>query len=222
MDIGSFATSLKLAFFVTSILLIVCLPIAYWRVRSRKPIALVVESLVSLPMVLPPTVLGFYLLWFLSPMQGVGKTLFELFHIRLVFSFPGLVLAGCLAGLPFMFQPLVSGLMRMDRSTIEASYTLGKGRWETFLRIVMPGIRPAIVSGTILTFMHSLGEFGLVLMIGGSLAGQTKTISIELYEKIEAFEFDGAFFWAGGLLAMSFVSIVVINLLSRDTKRVSC
>jgi molybdate transport system permease protein len=180
------------------------------------------ESLIILPMVLPPTVLGFYMLLFFSPGQGLGKTIFEIFHLRLVFSFPGLVLASCLASIPFMFQPLVSGLRRMDGKTIEASYTLGKSRWETFFRIVIPGIKPSLISGIILTFMHCLGEFGLVLMIGGSLEGQTKTISIGLYEKIEAFDFNGASRWAAGLLIISFISILIINFLSKENKTKLC
>jgi molybdate transport system permease protein len=173
-------------------------------------------------MVLPPTVLGFYLLLFFSPMQGLGRIFSNIFHLRLVFSFPGLLLASCVAGLPFMFQPLVSGLRHLDIKTIEASYMLGKSPQETFFRIVIPDIKPALLAGCILTFMHTLGEFGLVLMIGGSLAGETKTVSIEIYEKIEAFDFQGASHWAAGLLILSFSSILILNFLSKEHARVLC
>jgi len=169
--------------------------------------------------VLPPTVLGFYLLVFLSPLSPLGSWLESSFGLRLVFSFPGLVLASCVAGLPFMLAPLAAGIRGIPEALLEASWTLGKGRLETFVRIVLPQLRPSLLAGAITTFAHTLGEFGVVLMIGGSIPGVTKVISIAIYERTEAQDFAQVHVYAAVLLVVSYCGVVLLGKLGQRPRR---
>lgn len=214
-----FLVSARLAAAVTSILLVLCPPLARLRLSTDKAFAALLESVAILPMVLPPTVLGFYFLAGLSPSSPVGAFLERRFGIRLLFTFPGLVLAGCIVCFPFMYQSLKAAMLSVDPRLLETSYTLGKGRAETFFRVLLPNILPGIMAGSVLAFAHAIGEFGVVLMVGGGIAGSTKTAAIALFESTEAYDYAGAKTYALVLLATSFVGVALVNLVQRERRR---
>ena len=211
--------TLKLAFFATLILLAVGLPLAYWLAYTRQKWRPVVEAIISLPIVLPPTVLGFYLLLILSPNSGLGNWLDDLMGLRFVFTFEGLVLASMIYSLPFMVHPLQAGLIGIPRSLREASILLGKSTWTTFWRVLVPNMKPAIVTAIVLTFAHTIGEFGLVLMIGGSIPGVTKVASIAIYEEVEALNYSAAHILSGILVVLSFFILLVIFIINSRYRR---
>ncbi len=192
----------KLAFITTVILFFIGLPIAVFLVFKNFRLKTFVEALIALPLVLPPTVLGFYFLIFL------GK-------IDLAFTFEGLVIASVVYSLPFMVQPIHSALMSFPKSLIEASYTLGKSKLETFLKVVVPNIKSSIITAIVLTFAHTIGEFGVVLMVGGSIPGETKVASIAIYEEVEALNYDMANKYALILIVISFLTIFLVYLFNR-------
>lgn len=161
--------TLKLALVTTVILFIVALPLAYWLSETRIKVKPVVEALVSMPLVLPPTVLGFYLLVAFSPQNAFGHWLEKVLDIKLVFTFSGIVLASCLYSLPFMVQPLQSGLASIPTSIKEASLLMGKSKWTILRKVLLPNIKPSVLTACVLTFAHTMGEFGVVLMIGGNI-----------------------------------------------------
>jgi len=219
VDLVPFRVSLSLAFSATLILVLATFPLAWIFATSKRRWLPFVESLFSLPLVLPPTVLGFYLLVFFSPYSPVGEFLKATFGITLVFSFPGMVLASCVSGLPFMVSALRNGILAVPRSLMEASWTLGKGHLETIVRVVLPNMRPAILAGVVTTFAHCLGEFGVVLMIGGSIPGLTKTVSIAIYERVEAQDFSSAHAYAMVLVAISYLGVFALNHIQRLERR---
>jgi len=163
--------------------------------------------------VLPPAVLGFSLLVFLSPYSVLGEFFDRHFGLRLVFNFSGLVIASCIYSLPFMFQPLQAGFASLPKSLFEASYSLGKGRWETLLRVALPNIKPSLLTALIVSFAHTLGEFGVVLMIGGSVSEQTKVASIAIYEATETLDFAQAHAYSALMLIFSFVVLLMMHFL---------
>ncbi len=218
IDLLPFAVSLQLGLWVTVILAVCMFPFAWIFARSTKAWVPWVESLFSLSLVLPPTVLGFYLLLFFSPLSPLGQFLDNTFGLRLVFTFPGLVLASCIAGMPFMITALRNGIMAIPEHVLEASWTLGKGRLETIWHVVLPNMRPAILAGVITTFAHTLGEFGVVLMIGGSLPGISKVVSIAIFERVEAQDFASAHVYAGILLLTSYVGVFLLNRIQRTQR----
>ena len=196
--------TLKLATVTTMVLLLVGLPLAWWLAHTRfrgKPL---LEALVSMPLVLPPTVIGFYLLLMLSPAHGLGRFLHDIFGIQLVFSFPGLVLASVIYSLPFMVSPIQSGLESLPKSLREASLNLGKSTWQTLWRVELPNIGPNLLTAIVLTFAHTMGEFGLVLMMGGNLPGKTRVASIEVFDRVERMDYDGAHVYALVLMGLGF------------------
>jgi molybdate transport system permease protein len=219
VEAAPFLVSLRLGAWVTAILLTICFPLAWSLARARGPWAIWVESLVSLPLVLSPTVLGFYLLAAFSPRGPVGSFLLSSFGLRLAFSFPGIVLGGCVSGLPFMLTALKAGISGVSRNVVEASYSLGKGRIETAFRVVIPNMKGAFVAGLVTTFAHAIGEFGIVLMIGGSIPGATRTVSIAVYERVEALDFAGAQAYAIVLVVASYAAVLAINALQRAEAR---
>ncbi len=219
MDPSPFAVSLRLGAWVTAILLVIAFPLAWALARARRPWAIAVESLATLPLVLSPTVLGFYLLTAMSPRSPAGAFLLSAFGLRLAFSFEGIVLGGCVSGLPFMLTALKAGISGVSGSLVEASYSLGKGRVETALRVVIPNMKGAFVAGLVTTFAHAIGEFGIVLMIGGSIPGVTRTVSIAVYERVEALDFAGAQAYALVLVAASYVTMLALNALQRSEAR---
>jgi molybdate transport system permease protein len=214
-----FWVSAQLGLWVTAILLIVGFPLAWLFAFSRSRWVVWVESVFSLPLVLAPTVVGFYLLLLLSPQNGLGKLFQNLFGVRLAFSFPAIVFAGCVSALPSMLAGLKTGLLSLPVSLLEASATLGKGPLETFFRVVLPQMRGGVLVGIILTFAHTLGEFGVVLMIGGSLPGITKVVSIAIYERVEALDFGAAHLYSLVLIAVAYPLVVILNYLQRRESR---
>ena len=204
----------KLALVVTLILLIIATPIAYWLSNSKSRLKPVVETLVSMPLVLPPTVLGFYFLMAFSPNNGVGSWLNSVLGIKLVFSFTGLVIASVIYSLPFMVHPIQSGLSSISKSITEASYVMGKSKWETLFKIQLPQIKPALLTGIVLSFAHTVGEFGVVLMIGGNIPGKTKVASIAIYDEVEALNYDAANFYSLVLFAITFCILLLVYLVN--------
>jgi len=200
----------KLAGATTLILFIIGMPIAYWLSFNRFPGKSVVEALICMPMVLPPTVMGYYLLVAFSPQSGVGAFLESHFDFRLAFTFQGILVASVVFGLPFMIQPLQNGLMALPDSLREASYTLGKSRVTTFFRVLLPNIKPSIVTAVAMTFAHSIGEFGIVLMVGGNMPGETKVASIAIYDEVQALNYGVANQYAFILFILSFVLLTII------------
>jgi len=217
LDWVPFWVSFQLGVWVTCLLLVMAFPLAWVFAFSKRGWVVWVESVFSLPLVLAPTVLGFYLLLFLSPNGPLGKFFLDTFGIRLAFSFPGIVFAGCVSGLPYMMAGLKTGLLGVPTNLLEASATLGKGPWETFFRIVLPNMKAGVTSGMVLTFAHTLGEFGVVLMIGGSIPGVTKVVSIAIYERVEALDFGSAQLYALVLIAVAYPGVLLLNHLQRRT-----
>lgn len=215
LDPTPFVVSLQLGLWVTVVLAVTMFPFAWVFARSKGAWVPWVETLFSLSLVLPPTVLGFYLLVFFSPFSPVGQFLQNTFGLKLVFTFPGLVVASCIAGTPFMVTALRNGILAVPEHLLEASWTLGKGRLETVWRVVLPNMRPALLAGVVTTFAHTLGEFGVVLMIGGSLPGVTKVVSIAIFERTEAQDLVVAHWYAGILLVVSYAAVFLLNQIQR-------
>ena len=224
MDI-TFAQTLwitfKLAFATTVILIIIGLPFAYWLTYSRIKIKPLIEALVSMPMVLPPSVIGYYMLVIYSPRNWFGAWLNDAFNVRLAFSFEGVLIASVIFSLPFMIQPLHNGLRALPDSLREASFTLGKSKSMTFFRILLPSIKPSIITAVALTFAHTIGEFGIVLMVGGNMPGETRVASIAIYDEVQSLNFKVANQYAFILFAVSFVMLATIYSVNKkyDTWR---
>ncbi len=202
--------TLKLASLTTLILFGLALPLAYWLAYSRFRGKILVEAVIGLPLVLPPSVLGFYLLLAFSPGHFFGAWVEEVFGMRLVFSFPGLVLASVIYSLPFMVYPLQAGLRALPPSLREASYTLGKSAWTTFFRVLLPNAKSAVLTALVLTFAHTVGEFGVVLMIGGSIPGVTKVASVAIYNEVEALNYAAANQYALVLFVVTFAILLLV------------
>jgi molybdate transport system permease protein len=201
--------TVRLAAATTIVLLAVGVPIAWWLARSRAPWRPVVEAVIALPLVLPPTVLGFYLLLAMGPEGPLGILWAGATGGRLVFSFEGLLVASVIYSLPFAVQPFSLAFAAVDRSLLETSWTLGRSGLATFLRVVVPLSAGGILTGMVLSFAHTLGEFGVVLMVGGSIPGETRTVSIAIYDRVQALDFNGAAATALPLLLASFVVLAV-------------
>ncbi len=204
----------QLALVTTLILLFVGIPIAIWLNRSRSRIKPVIATLVSMPLVLPPTVLGFYFLLAFSPGNSFGRWIDDWFGIQLVFSFGGLVLASVIYSLPFMVHPLQSGIAGLPKSLTEASYVLGKSRWTTLWAVILPNIRSSLLTGIILSFAHTVGEFGVVLMIGGNIPGKTRVASIAIYDEVEALNYASANFYSAILFSITFIILLLVYLIN--------
>ncbi|MGB3468058.1 MAG: molybdate ABC transporter permease subunit [Cyclobacteriaceae bacterium] len=204
----------KLALVTTTVLFIVSLPLAYWLSISRLKIKPVLETLISMPLVLPPTVLGFYLLIAFSPNNAFGQWLDHLLGIRLVFSFAGLVIASVIYSLPFMVHPLQSGFTAIPDSLREAAYTMGRSKIKTLTQVLIPNIKPAILTGIVLTFAHTVGEFGVVLMIGGNIPGETRVASIAIYDEVETLDYGTANQYSLLLFSVSFIILLAVYLVN--------
>ncbi|WP_435623822.1 molybdate ABC transporter permease subunit [Flagellimonas sp.] len=206
--------TLKLALVTTLLLLVISIPLASWLAHTKSKLKPVLETLVSMPLVLPPTVLGFYFLVAFSPGNAFGNWLNEWFGIKLVFSFSGLVLASILYSLPFMVHPIQSGLSSIPPSFKEASYLMGKSKWETLTKVLLPNIKPALLTGIVLAFAHTIGEFGVVLMIGGNIPEVTKVASIAIYDEVEALNYGAANFYSVILFVTTFVILLSVYLIN--------
>lgn len=196
--------TLRLAGVTTIVLLAAGVPIARWLSRSTSRLRPVVETIVSMPLVLPPTVLGFYLLLAFNPAGPLGRFLESTLGLRFVFSFSGLVVASVVYSLPFMVQPLLAGFRSLPPSLAEASATLGKSPLETLFRVLLPAMRPAVVSAIVLSFAHTIGEFGVVLMVGGNIPGVTRVASIAVFDEVESMRYGAANAYALLLVALTF------------------
>jgi molybdate transport system permease protein len=205
----------ELAAVTTAILLAIGVPLAYALAFGRFRLKPAVETLVSMPLVLPPSVLGFYLLLAFSPQYAFGRWLAETFDLQLVFSFAGLVVGSVIFSLPFMVQPIQAGFQHLPASLIEAADTLGKSRRITLFRVLLPNIRPALLAGTVLSFAHTIGEFGVVLMIGGSIPGVTRVASIAIYDEVEGLNYAAAHVYAGVLFAVTFAILLAVYVINK-------
>lgn len=210
IDYSSVTLTLKLAATTVSILLLIGTPIAWWLAHTRSRLKGVIGAVVALPLVLPPTVLGFYLLVFLGP-QGWGGFITQKLGLGLLpFSFAGLVVASVLYSMPFVVQPLQNAFEAIGRRPLEVAATLRAGPWDRFVSVAMPLARPGFITAAVLGFAHTVGEFGLVLMIGGNIPGQTRVVSVDIYNHVEALEYAQAHWLAGGLVLFSFVVLFVL------------
>lgn len=210
MDWQPLWLTFRLAIITSIILFIVALPLAYWLAFAKFKGRGLVEAIIGMPLVLPPSVLGFYLLLAFSPSYCFGAWIENIFGLRLVFSFPGLVIGSVIYSLPFMVYPLRAGLQSLPASLREASYTLGKSRFETFYKILLPNCKSAILTAIVLTFAHTIGEFGVVLMIGGNIPGVTKVASVAIYNEVEALNYSGANQYALILFAITFIILLLV------------
>jgi molybdate transport system permease protein len=205
----------KLAGVTTLILCFIGIPFAWWLSQTRIRFKPVLEALVSMPLVLPPSVLGFYLLLAFSPTHWFGHFMDQEVGLKLAFSFEGLVLGSVIFSFPFLVHPVQSGFQNLSPSLSEAAYTLGKSRWQTFLHVLLPNIKPQLLAGVVLAFAHTIGEFGVVLMIGGNMPGQTRVASIAIYDEVEALNYDAANFYALVLFGVCFTILLTVYLLNK-------
>jgi molybdate transport system permease protein len=215
MNWQAIALTLRLAVTVSAVLIVIGLPLGYWIAFSRWRWKFLIESMVAMPLVLPPTVLGFYFLLLLGRSGLVGAWLYRTFGVTLPFSFAGLVIASVLYSLPFAVQPLAVGFAAVDRKLIAASALLGASRLRTFLRVILPLSLTHLLTAVVLSFAHTLGEFGVVLMVGGNIPGVSRTISIAIYDNVQALNYSSANQNALCLLIFSFVILSAVYALNR-------
>ena len=215
VELGPVWLSLQLATITVIVLLIVATPLAWWLAFTRSKARTVIEAVVAMPLVLPPTVLGFYLLVLLGPSGLVGSAWLRLTDTTLTFSFTGLVIASALYSFPFAVQPLQDAFQSVGRAPLEAAATLGAGPVERFWRVASPLALRGYVTAVVLSFAHTLGEFGVVLMVGGNIPGRTKVISIAIYEHVETIEYAQAHVLAAMLLVFSFLVLLLVYSLTR-------
>jgi len=219
MELTPIWLSLKLAAITTVILVIIGIPIAYWLSRRSSIFKVIVEALLTMPLVLPPSVLGFYLLISFSPNSVLGHWLLQYFNVSLVFSFEGLVVASVIYSLPFMISPVKSALVHLPDSLAEASYTMGKSKLSTFYSVLLPNIKSSLYTASVLTFAHTLGEFGVVLMIGGKLEGITKVASIAIYDAVDNNQYAEANQYSLVLFAITFIIVILVFIFNRNASR---
>jgi len=215
IDLTPVFLTFKLALITVVILLVFSVPLAWWLSTTSSKFKPFLESLTALPLVLPPTVLGFYLLIMLSQNGVVGQAWQELTGSPLAFSFTGLVIASCIYSLPFVVQPLQTAFEKLDKKSIEAAYTLGASHLRTFILVIIPMIRRGLITALVLGFAHTVGEFGVVLMVGGNIPGETQVISIAIYEAVETLDYATAHWMSLGLLVFSMLVLLIVYSLNR-------
>jgi molybdate transport system permease protein len=208
-------TTLELSAVTTLVLLLLGTPLAWWLARTSSRLAVAVEAVVALPLVLPPTVLGFYMLVALGPRGPIGGTLESLGLPHLAFTFTGLVIASTIYSLPFMVQPLKDAFAAVGARMTEVAATLRAGPWDRFFTVVVPLARRGFLTAITLTFAHTVGEFGVVLMVGGNIPGETRVLSIAIYDHAESMDYASAHLLSGGLLAASFLLLLTVYLVNR-------
>jgi len=214
LELQPLLLTLKLATHTTLLLTIVGIPLAYWLAFGHSRIRYIAEVISSLPLVLPPTVLGFYLLLLFSPNSLVGHWLIDSFNLRLVFSYPGLVIGSMVFSLPFMVLPLTSAFRQLPSNLLDAARTLGKSEVNILARVILPNCKMGFIGALILTFAHTVGEFGVALMIGGNIPEHTQVASIALYHEVETLNYSAAHLYAAVLVGFSFVVLLTLRLLS--------
>jgi molybdate transport system permease protein len=215
LEYEPFLISFKLAGITTFILFLLSVPLAWYLSQTKSKAKPVLEAITALPIVLPPSVLGFYILVTLSYNSPLGAFFDKYFGIELVFNFTGLVIASCFYSLPFMVQPLQSGFESLNKNMLEASYISGKSKFETVLKVALPNIKPALLTATIVTFAHTVGEFGVVLMVGGSIPGETKVASVAIYEMVEVMDYTSAHIYSGIMVVISFIVLLSVYIFNR-------
>jgi len=219
MDESFFQTmklTFELAAITTLILLCIGIPLGYYLSQTKSKFKPALEAVVSMPLVLPPSVLGFYLLLAFSPKNSFGAWLDESFGLRLVFSFEGLIVASIIFSLPFMVHPIQSGFSALSKSLQEASYILGKSKFQTLWFVLLPNIKTSLLTGAVITFAHTVGEFGVVLMIGGNIEGETKVASIAIYDEVEALNYTLANQYALTLFIISFAILLFVYAINKS------
>lgn len=219
LEFEPFILSFKLALTTTIILFIIALPLAWYLSQTKSKIKPVLEALTALPIVLPPSVLGFYILYTLSLNSPIGSFFNEFLGIKLVFNFTGLVVASCFYSLPFMVQPLQSGFESLNKNMLEASYISGKSKFTTLFNVALPNIKPALLTAIIITFAHTVGEFGVVLMVGGSIPSETKVASVAIYEYVEILDYANAHIYSAIMLVMSFIVLFGVYVFNAKQKK---
>ncbi len=210
IDLNPFYLSIKLAFVTTVILFCIALPLAWWLSQTSSKSKPFIEALSSLPIILPPSVLGFYLLIFLSQNS--------IFNLNFAFTFTGLVIASCIYSFVFMLQPLQSGFESINRNIIEASYLSGKGKITTLFRVALPTIKPSLITAIVITFAHTIGEFGVVLMVGGSIPHKTRVASVAIYDMVEQMDYHQAHIYSALMLLFSFSVLLIVYIFNRKFK----
>jgi molybdate transport system permease protein len=215
MDLTPLVLSAKLALISTAILMVVTAPLTYWLVYYPVRGKFFIESLLSLPLVLPPTVLGFFLLIAMGPHGAIGRFWEDLTGVALVFTFTGIVVAAMAHSLPYAFQPLKTAFERVDKRLLESAYVLGCSRPAAFFRVVLPNTINGLAAAAILAFAHTMGEFGVILMVGGGIPGKTKVASIAIYEYVEALRYREAWLLSLALVAISYLVLLAVNFLNR-------
>lgn len=217
-DLGPLWLSLELAAVTTAILLLVGTPLAWWLATTRSPLKPGLEALTALPLILPPTVIGFYLLILLNPSSPIGSFWLSLTGTSLTFSFAGLVIASVIYSLPFMVQPLQSAFESVGRGPVEAAASLRASPLDAFFTVVVPLSARGFLTASILSFAHTIGEFGVVLMVGGSIPGETRVISIAIFEQVETLQYREAHLLSGGLIVFSFITLLLVYSLNRQLR----
>ncbi len=219
IEFAPFLLSFKLAGITTLILFVISLPLAWYLSQTKSKAKPFLEAITALPIVLPPSVLGFYILVALSQNSPIGAFFEEYFGVKLVFNFTGLVVASCFYSLPFMVQPLQSGFESLNKNMLEASYISGKSRFETVLKVALPNIKPALLTAIIVTFAHTVGEFGVVLMVGGSIPGETKVASVAIYEFVEIMDYESAHIYSAIMVVISFLVLLSVYIFNHKQNR---
>jgi len=219
IEFTPFVLSFKLAAITSLLLFLAALPLAWYLSQTRSKVKPVLEAVTALPIVLPPSVLGFYMLWAFSQNSPLGAFFEALFGVKLAFSFTGLVIASCLYSMPFMVQPLQSGFESLNKNMLEASYIAGKSRWSTLFKVALPNIKPSLMTALIVTFAHTVGEFGVVLMVGGSIPGQTRVASVAIYDMVEVMDYRSAHVYSAIMIIMSFLVLLAVYIFNAKQHR---
>ncbi len=212
IEFTPFLLSFKLAGLTTIILFVISMPLAWYLSQTKSKAKPVLEAITALPIVLPPSVLGFYILVALSHNSPIGVFFEDMFDIKLVFNFTGLVVASCFYSLPFMVQPLQGGFESINKNMLEASYISGKSKIVTIFKVALPNIKPAVMTAIIITFAHTVGEFGVVLMVGGSIPGETKVASVAIYEMVEIMDYTSAHIYSAIMVIISFIVLLSVYI----------
>lgn len=222
--LSPFLVSIKLAAVTTLCLLLFATPVAYWLAKPSRGhvigrLKVVLMGVIAMPLVLPPTVIGFYLLLLLSPSVGIGKWLSDYNISPLIFTFEGLVIGSIIYSLPFYIQPVYAQFLRIPQSVMEVAHLLEPSRLRRFMRVALPQARVGIILGSLVSFAHTIGEFGVVLMIGGSISGETKVVSIAIYEQVEALNYEAAHMMSGILIIMGMIMVALIASVNKLNQR---
>jgi molybdate transport system permease protein len=219
IDFEPLLLTLRISLITTPILFLLCVPLAFWLSRARPSLRFPMQALVNLPLVLPPTVIGFYLLLFFSPDWIPGRVLKSWFDVTIPFTQAGLVIGSILFSLPFMVNPILSGLESLPPALSEEAQMLGASKWQTLFHVLLPDIKPSLLAAAVLTFSHTMGEFGVALMIGGKIPGKTLMASMVVYDEVESLRYGTAHVYAAALCALSFTALLSLFIINRKWYR---